>query len=162
MSRFRLVAGGWMLVIAVLSTVAFSYSEQLPGTPVTLSELESVRGLACGETASTTGNGPCTASPGACATVPTARGGVGVDCTTPGAPCGTCTGGTNMHCTGGYDPYGTVLCSLTTPTCCTVSTCVNDSGLFFYTCECTGAPAPPMGMRLVASVTHGHNPGCGP
>jgi len=162
MVRFRLIPGGLMLLIAALSTVAYSHSEQLPGTPVSLAELDSVRGLACGELGSTTGESPCSFSPGACGTVATVRGGAGVDCTTPGSPCGSCTGGYNHHCFGGFDPYGTHLCSLTTPACCPVSTCMNGSTLLAYTCDCAGPATPNMGMRLQSHVAYGFNPGCVP
>lgn len=150
------------LAAALFSMLVAGVSDQLPGDPVLVSELDAVVGRMCGEFASTAGNGPCTYPIGPCATVPTTRGGSGVDCSTPGAPCGDCAtpGGTHITCQGGYDMYATHLCSLTTPACCPVYTCVNGGNLLWWTCNCTTPTTPPMGMRMVATMTYNLPPGC--
>jgi len=135
-------------------------SDEVLGDPVQLAELGAVTGFACGEFGTTQGNGPCSFSPGNCATVPTVRPGRGVDCASPGAPCGSCTGGTDITCQGGYSSEATALCSLTTPACCTVSTCSNGITPALNTCECTGPATPPQGVRLVATMTYNLPPGC--
>jgi hypothetical protein len=151
-----------IVAVAFSAMLVSSHSNELPGDPVLVTELDAVIGRACGEFASTQGNGPCTFPIGPCATVPTTRGGSGVDCSTPGAPCEDCAtpGGTHITCQGGYDMYATHLCSLTTPACCPLNTCVNGANPLLWTCDCTAPTTPPMGMRMVATMTYNLPPGC--
>ena len=135
---------------------------QLPGDLMSAEGQQAVHGMACGEFASTQGNGLCSVPAAACATKPTVRvGGVGVDCAPPGVQCAACTGTqTNITCQGGYDPTAAHLCFLTTPPCCGSATCANGGVFFGWTCDCTGAASPPGGMRMLAVVTYNVPTGC--
>jgi len=144
----------------LLGTLLIS-DNQLPGALMSIEDQGAVHGMACGEFPSTAGNGLCSVPAAACAKKPTIRaGGIGDDCVNA-AQCAACTGTqTNITCQGTYDPAGTHLCFLTTPTCCASATCVNGGVFFGWTCDCSGPASPPGGMRMLAQVVYNVPSGC--
>lgn len=125
---------GSLLLVTAISVSASATPTQLPGNPVSISELDGLRGLGCGQFCSTTGNSQCTAAAGAAICVPTGATG---PCRNRGANCGACTGGKHIKCQGS-DPGSRTLCATYLASCCSGShTCTSGVG-----CTCIGAAAP--------------------